>query len=607
MGKAMKTNKRMLPEVLSRRKFLHRLTQYTAASMAYPLIGCSGSAGGRKDTVALKPQSLPQPVDANRGEIVFANSSKNRTLLQHGLVVDGTGNKAYYGDVMINGNRVELVTPKNIKFSGKTIDCTGKVVSPGFIDAHSHMDWVLPIKGHPELKTPFTAQGVTTLVTGQCGFGVAGFKADSPHMDLVVGRNFDLYDVDWRTMEGYFQNLQQSGITHNIVNFAGHGTTRTSIRGFEPTPMQAEEMKQMLYLLEEAMDQGAYGVSLGLQYEPGIFATMDELEQVARLVKRKEKTLTVHMKAYSALSGSYPLEFYGRPHNLLALDDMISLARKTGVKLQLSHLIFVGSRTWKNYEEALDLIDAAIQEGLDIQFDTYVYHCGTSVINVFMPEWFLANVPEAYDSQMAQFKLHAELSLIKDLLGFGFQDIQIVDANHPDLNQYNGMFLTEIAAERRMGDFQNFIEFARKSNGRARVLNHRYSNLEIVKALMQHPASLLMTDATPFPKGVQNPGAYGNFPRFLQYARDYRLLDLEDVVHKMTGASAQRFNIKERGVLKNGYFADITIFDWLNIKDNNTTKITNARPSGIETVFINGKQVLDGDHLDVASTPGIVC
>jgi hypothetical protein len=130
----------------------------------------------------------------------------------------------------------------------------------------------------------------------------------------------------------------------------------------------------------------------------------------------------------------------------------------------------------------------------------------------------LANVPQAYEDRWSRFKLYVELQLIKDLLGFGFQDIQITNANHPELNRYNGMFLTDIARKRRMVEFDNFIDFAKRNEGRARVLNHRYSNLEIVHALMQHPAALYQTDATPFPQGVQNPGAYGNFPLFLSMA-----------------------------------------------------------------------------------------
>jgi len=605
-GDFMKLIEQLAREKLNRRNFMQWLLKVAAVSVLLPAVGCRGTAKSKTEERPLpqQPDSW-QPSQRTPGVVVQGDGNL-RVLLQNGLIVDGTGSTAFYGDLLIHGDRIERVTPKAVVFSGTTIDCTGKVIAPGFIDMHSHMDWVLPIKGHSELKTPFTAQGVATFVAGNCGFGVAGFKRNSPFKNMLEARTVGLYNLQWDTMAEYFSYLRQNGISHNLVNLAGHGTTRTSIRGFDPKPLYHDEMREMTYLLKEAMEQGAYGVSLGLQYEPGVFATMDELKQIADLVKRKDKILTVHMKAYSSLSGTYPLKIFGRPHNLLAIEDMLTLARETGVRLQLSHLIFVGSRTWKNYGEALELVDRARREGIDVKFDTYVYHCGTSIINVFMPEWFLADVPEAYNRRWSLFKLNMQLQLIKDLLGFGFEEIQITNANHPDLNQYNGMFLPEIAKKRGMGEFENFIDFARKSEGRARVLNHRYSNLEIVTALMQHPAALYMTDATPFPEGVQNPAAYGNFPRFLQYARDYRLLSLEEAVYKMTGASAERFQIKDRGVLKEGNFADITIFDWKKIKDNNTAEITNRTPSGIEAVFINGRQVLRTGKADSEALPGMV-
>ena len=588
---------------LSRKSFIKRLMGLALLALLYPLVRCKKEPGKEIPEAAPERTKGEMP---RREKIAVRGGSGSRLLLKNGLIVDGTGKKAFTGDLLIRGERIEMVTPDELIFRGKTIDCTGKVVAPGFIDAHSHMDWILPIDGYAQLKTPFTAQGVTTFVAGNCGHGVAGFRRNSQYRKMLEARTRGLFSLKWDSMAEYFSFLRKSGITHNLVNLAGHGTTRMSIRGYKPTPMSGEEMREMLTLLEEAMDQGAYGVSFGLQYEPGIFATLDELKQVARLVKKKDKIVTSHMKAYSSLSGTYPLKPFGRPHNLLAIEDMLKVARETGVRMQLSHLIFVGEDTWDTCEEALELIDRAIQEGIDVKFDTYAYHCGTSIINVFFPEWFLARAPEVYNDRWALLKLRAQLELIVLLLGFGYEDIQITYANHPDLNRYNGMFLKDIAKKRGMSQFDNFIDFAKKSRGMARVLNHRYSNLDNVKALMKHPAALFMTDATVATKGAQNPACFGNFPRFLQYARDFRLLSLEEVVYKMTGASAERFKVKERGSLQKGYAADITVFDWERVRDNNTPEKTDQNPSGIEAVFINGKQVLGSGGVRETLAAGMV-
>ena len=365
-------------------------------------------------------------------------------------------------------------------------------------------------------------------------------------------------------------------------------------------------MKEILTLLDVAMDQGAYGVSFGLQYEPGIFATLDEIREIANLIKKRDKVLTVHMKAYSSLSGTYPLKLFGTPHNILGIKDMLDMARETGVKMQLSHLIFVGKKTWKNVDEALTMIDDAIAEGLDIKFDTYSYHCGTSIINVFFPDWFLAKAPEVYEDKKSMKKLKRDIFLMETLLGFGYKEIQITNAKCEELEKYNGMFLYDIAKERNMPQFENFIDFARKSNGVARVLNHRYSNMEIVKELMRHPASLFMTDASPVLEGVQNPGCFGCFPRFFEIARENNLISLEEAVYKMSGAAKERFNIKDRGIIKVGQAADILVFDDKAIKDNNTLKETDRAPTGIEAVFINGRQVLKDGVVDGGINAGVV-
>jgi N-acyl-D-amino-acid deacylase len=602
----MKDTNSMFKTAYSRRKFLNQSVKAGSALALLPLLGCTG---GENPTAEIPYRKVNGDSWDSSGRSVkerVGGDVTGRILLKNGLLVDGTGEKAFYGDLLVNGDKIETITPHDLQFDGKVIDCTGLVIAPGFIDMHSHMDWVLPIEGQPELKMPYTAQGITTFVGGNCGFGTAGFAKDSRYMDILKRRTADLYDINWRTMDQYFTRLNTTGMSHNLINLSGYGTTRASIRGFDPTPLKPEEQKELMYLLEEALEQGAVGVSLGLQYEPGVFAKMDELEQVARMVKKKEKILTVHMKAYSSVSGTYPLKVFGRPHNLLAIEDMLNLARKTGVKLQLSHLIFVGKKTWGTYEEALGLIDDAIKEGVDVKFDTYAYHCGTSIINVFMPEWFLSQMPEVYNDKKALWRLYAELQAMILLLGFGYDDIQITDAKIPELEEFNGLFVSESAKKRGMSSFDNFIDFARKSGGSARVLNHRYSSLENVLEMMKHPASLFMTDATVAREGVQNPGAFGNFPRFLQYARDYDLLSLEAVVHKMTGASAERFQVKDRGVLKKGLAADITVFDWKRVKDNNTDHKTDNRPDGIEMVFINGTQVVNGPEIDSTANDGVV-
>ncbi|RJQ74165.1 MAG: hypothetical protein C4519_17105 [Desulfobacteraceae bacterium] len=527
------------------------------------------------------------------------------TLLKNGLIVDGTGKKGYAGNLLIKGAKIEQISSQPIAIECATVDCTGLVIAPGFIDMHSHMDWVLPMEGRAELKTPFTAQGGTTVVGGNCGYSPAGFRARSAYKDLIglgSGRGFD---IAWDSMTEYFEHLGKSGLSHNVVQLAGHGTTQISIRGLNPTPLNDEEMKELLFLLEEAMDQGAAGVSFGLGYEPGIFCTREEILKIARLVRRKDKIMTVHGRAYSVLSGAYPLE-NPTPHNVLSLKEMIDVARQTGVRLQYSHLMFAGSQSHPTYHQCLDVLDQAISQGADVMTDSYPYHCGISIINVVLPPWFLANVPANYADREAVARAEQGLEAMSLFVGFGFKDIQLTYAGHPDFNAFNGMFIDQIADKLGMQSVRVILALSEKTQGRARILNHNYSTMEIIDALMAHPACLFMTDSLVSAQGVQNPASFGTFPLFLQYARDRGRLSLEEAVRKMTGASAERLNLNDRGLLKEGSAADITVFDWKNVKDNNTPTETDRQPTGIEAVFINGKQVKKNGAVDASLLAGVV-
>ena len=287
----------------SRRRFLTFSGKVMAFLSALPLLKITGN---KANAAPASPKAPKTAISLKGGKY---------TLLKNGLVVDGTGKKGFKGSLLIHDRKIETISTNEINVAGQVIDCSGLVIMPGIIDAHSHMDWYLPIKGHDELKLPFTAQGVTTFVAGQCGYGVAGFRKNSPFMSRITPRTKGLFPIEWDSMTQYFAHLKKNKMTQNMMVLAGHGTTRTSIRGFNAAPLNREEMKEMLLLLEQAMDEGAAGVSLGLQYEPGIFTTANELREVAKLVKRKNKILTVHLRAYSALcpgiSDEHPEDLVG--------------------------------------------------------------------------------------------------------------------------------------------------------------------------------------------------------------------------------------------------------------------------------------------------------
>jgi N-acyl-D-amino-acid deacylase len=519
-------------------------------------------------------------------------SNGDTTLLRGGSIVDGTGAQARPGNVFLRGGRIEALgeTPAE---ADTVIDCEGKVVAPGFIDAHSHMDF-FSASGNPHHFDSFTAQGVTTFVAGNCGFSPFGFTPETKHRALLENSLFKAgrETLDWNSFAEYTEVLESLGLTHNFVHLVGHGAVRTSLSGFEARPLGQREYREMIDLLNRAMEEGAAGVSFGLQYKPGVFAKLDELDDVARLVTKRDKLLTVHAKAYSCFSGTYPMIPFGRAHNLKAIDDMLGLARRTGVRLQFSHLIFAGSKTWKNSDEAISLFDRAISDGVDVCFDMYPYHCGATLLNTLLPEWFMARMPGALRNPLARARLRLEAEVGFRLVGFGYPQMQITNASCAKYDQHNGCFLPEIANRVGMSCFDTMLDILDESNVEARVLFHDFYNDEIIDRLMQHPAAIFASDSWPEPGGHQNPAAYGTFPRFLRIARERKNISLEEAVHKMTGAAAERFRLEGRGQLKKGSAADVTVFDWESVTDH-VNETGDASPSGIEHVFVNGRQILD--------------
>ena len=526
-------------------------------------------------------------------------SQRRPLLLRNGQIVDGTGRSSFSGDVLVRGDRIAALGPGlPVTEPARAIDCRGLVIAPGFIDMHSHNDWFMAAPNHVAATRPFLRQGITTFVTGNCGFSAAGFDPARLHLGRIRNLVFKATGLKlaWHSVDDYFSLLEQNGLTHNLLLLVGHGTVRTAIRDFKPGALNGDEQRLMQHDLERALEQGAAGVSLGLQYEPGIFAPPGELETVARLVRRHDKILTVHPRAFSTLSSAYPLAPFGRSHNLRAIEDMLALARKTGVRLQFSHLIFFGARTWRTAPQALALFDQARREGIDLRFDTFFRHCGASLIHVVLPEWFLARVPGAYANRALLLRLQAEMMSMKYALGFDFADIIIADAVHPKFTRFNGLNIAAIARRLGKSPFRIFIRISAASRGQARVLMFKYSTAAIVRAMMRHPAAHFMTDAWVEPVGTQNPGAFGAYPGFLQTVREERTIRLEEAVHKMTGKNAERFGLSDRGVLAQGKAADITVFDPRQVRDNTTPQATDRKPSGIRHVFINGRPaLLDGE------------
>lgn len=526
--------------------------------------------------------------------------------LTKGRIIDGTGSAQSEGNILIENDRIIRIQNEKPDDSLPQIDCEGHIVAPGFIDIHSHLDWFAGNENSRELIMPFIQQGITTAVGGNCGFSTFGFPVSHTYNELLSKNLFrgGGAKLDWQNAKGFEEHIAKNGCPMNILSYVGHGTTRTSIRGYDASPLTDKELKQLLDLLEESLNQGACGISLGLQYEPGIFADKRELKAVAKLAKAHNKVLAVHPRAASAVSGTYPMKPFGTPHHILAIKDMIELAEETGVRLQFSHLIFVGSKSWKSADKALKLFEEAKARGVDISFDTYGYSLGASRINVILPEWFLADLKTNLRKKSSLRRLWVEIKAMELVLGFGYKQIRVTNTVYPEWEKYNGLYLSEIASQLKQSAFKTLCDLVRLSNGTAAVLMERYSNSEILKKMIAHPQAYYQTDAWMVRKGVNNPAIYGSIPRVLRLSREHKLLSIEESISKMTGSTAERMGIPERGIIKEGYYADLVVFDEKTISDREDEKGIPLPPEGIKRVIINGKMLINPETAQQVNPSG---
>jgi len=531
-------------------------------------------------------------------------------FIKNGMIIDGTGRDAFKGDVVVAKDRIESVISSNTP-SGKdsaapgtdtVIDAEGRVVAPGFIDCHSHFDWVLPLSDHQEFLFPMIEQGITTVVTGNCGFSPAPITAEGKKIinDLTETLLDRPLSYEWETMGELLDYLESSdGLLFNTVQLVGHGTLHlAAVQDYTKRP-NSREMAKMVSMTAEALDHGAGGLSFGLMYPPGLFSTRDDLLALARVAADRRRILTVHKRALSKYSGSYPIiPFLDRPHNLKALDEILSIAIETGVRLQISHLIFVGKKSWPTAQKAVQLIEKAQSKGLEVMFDIYPHFCGNSYLTVFLPAWFMENLDANLKNARAIRRLRIELSLAKFLVGFNMADIQIMQAGYPAGEKYNGMSIVDIAKREGIDPVGAMLKIIEKSGGKALQLTYGYSgddaHEQLVEKLMVHERCLFETDTLLKSSGFANPASYGAFPRILgRFVRDKSVLSLAAAVSKMTGKTARWMGIAQRGEIKPGNFADIVIFDPDTIADNTTVKETARRPTGIENVVINGEMVVE--------------
>lgn len=519
-----------------------------------------------------------------------------KTLLTNAKIYDGTGKDAYTGSVLIEN---DIIVAVGINAGAdctadRIIDLGGLSIAPGFIDGHSHNDW-FAIKSEPlKYFETFIKQGITTFVSGNCGLSEIGFTHDSGYIGRVGGGLFGFGGTtgEYADFEE-FCSAVDGKMPCNMAELVGHCTARASAGGVDGGKLTEAQEKEMLENLEHSLAQGAAGVSLGLMYDPGLFADIDELKKVAALCIKYDRPLTVHPRAESKVSMAYS-QLLGRSHLLRALDELYEIAKGTNLKLQYSHCIFVGRNTFGDIDEVTRIFNKMKAEGIQIGYDIYNELLGVSVITVILPAWYQALSPEEREKPFTKLRLSLLVNASAALLGFGFKDIQFAYGG-PELEIYEGMTVAEIAKERGEKCLDTYLWLCRETDFKGRVNMGPYTTREILKKQMNDPMSSYMSDAWIEDYGVQNPAVYDNYPKFLKDSLIGFGCSMPETIRKMSGKIADRFGLAGRGYILEGAYADLTVFDEEELKN---TVSDQSKSFGIKKVFINGKLVLDGGLLD---------
>jgi len=519
-------------------------------------------------------------------------------LIRGGSVVDGAGGPARAADVAVEGERIAAVGPALSGQADRVIDAAGKMVSPGFIDMHSHSDLFYFACPSAESKI---RQGVTTEVVGMCSFSQAPLRPDQ--RDIVRGWAGGIgasLDLRWETFAQYLDALRSVRPSVNIAHFVGHGALRIAAMGFEARPAGGDDMKGMQRLLGEAMDAGAFGFSTGLVYAPSAYSDTQELIALA--------------KSISARGGYYFSHIRGESSMLLdSINEAIRIGEEGGVGVQVSHVKASGKENWPKIDAALRLFETARARGVDVLGDVYPYNAGSTKLDNMMPAWAhdggIAKLLERLADRTTRRRIVEECLIDGERWGtvsqggIGFDQVFIATCKRRELE---GLHLAQIARQAGQPPAEVLMNLLLEEKCTVGMVSFSQS-IENVSKVLAHPALMIGSDSIPLYEGEgdrpgkPHPRTYGTFPRVLgEYARERRLFSLETAVHKMTGMAAARIGLRERGLVQPGYFADLTVFDPATVKDESTYAEPHRYPTGIPYVVVNGAVVVDGGRLGAA-------
>ena len=509
-------------------------------------------------------------------------------LIRNGDLVDGTAGPRQRVDVGIVGDSITAIGNLSTCHAKKTIDSTGRMVAPGFIDIHTHSD--LTLLAYPEAASR-TRQGITTDVIGNCSY--SPYPVTDEVREFVapcLTQGHCQPDWNWNDLEGFRRCVQQTGVAVNVVPLVGHGSIRIAAMGTDQRAPTATELKRMQTLAAEAMDQCAFGLSSGLTLAPSSYATTEELIAISQVVGAKGGFYATHSRLWAG-------------YHFRAVDEAIEIGRKASLPVQISHQTIIDNRYFGQAKAIVERMEQARAEGVDVLYDVYPYTAGATKCDQLLPDFALDGGPASLLRRLANATSRARIcDAAKDgwFNGIPWQwdSIQLAHVTGPAYQRFVGSTLSDVAAALQMEPLDCLLHLIESQQNDVSVVMFNRDEAD-VQFFLAHPLSMIGSDGSaiaPRDQALQSkphPRFYGTFPRVLgRYVRELGVLTWEAAVHKMTGAPAARLGLRDRGLLAVGKKADVVIFDPLTITDVATFSDPHRFPDGIDHVLVNGQAVV---------------
>mgnify|MGYP001073393744 CR=1 FL=1 len=507
-------------------------------------------------------------------------------IVRGGWIIDGTGNPWFKSDVAVKGGRISKVGHLGSDMGELIIDAEKMAVSPGFLDMHSHSDFMLWVNPTSDYKI---RQGVTSEVIGNCGssaaplIGEAKEDAERSVNELPGGGPEKM--PRWSTLSEYLNHLERQGTTVNVATYIGHSTVRKCVLGYENRKPTESELNEMKGLVAQGMVDGAFGISTGLIYPPGCFADTSELIELCKVVARYGGIYVSHIRNESDLL-------------IEAVKEAIEIGRKSGLPVHISHHKAAGRLNWRKVKETLWIIEELRREGSDVTCDVYPYTAGCSwSLSHMLPKWVSEGgtkklVERLRDPEIRR-RIREDISedkTVSPLVKHGeWESIMVASVTSEENKRFEGRSVAEISKARGIDPMDCLFDLMIQEEDEITGIFFLMEE-DDVSTVIKHPVSMIGSDSVPPKKtGLVHPRNYGTFPRVIKrYVHEKGILTLEEAVRKMASYPAQRLGIRDRGLIREGMWADMVIFDPKKISDKATYEDPFQYPDGIEYVFVNG-------------------